>query len=102
VFGLDGSLLGVPDLFDECAGVVGEYDGADHRRLDRRRTDSSREERLRDHGLEYFRVVEGEVADRARLAARMHAVRRRARFLPPDRRRWTLEEPAWYLHRMAG
>ena len=102
VFGLDGSLLGVPDLFDECAGVVGEYDGADHRRLDRRRTDSSREERFRDHGLEYFRVVEGEVADRARLAARMHAVRRRARFLPPDRRRWTLQEPAWYLQRKAG
>lgn len=102
VFGLDGCLLGVPDLFDECAGVVGEYDGADHRRLDRRRKDSSREERFRDHGLEYFRVVEGEVADRARLAARMHAVRRRARFLPPDQRRWTLEEPAWYLRRKAG
>jgi hypothetical protein len=102
VFGLEGSLLGVPDLFDEQAGVVGEYDGADHRRLDRRRKDASREERFRDHGLEYFRVVEGEVGRRASLAARMDAVRRRARFLPPDQRRWTLDEPDWYRLRRTG
>jgi hypothetical protein len=102
VFGLDGALLGVPDLLDCGAGVVGEYDGADHRRLDRRRRDSMREERFRDHGLEYFRVVEGEVAQRAAFAARMRAVRRRALFLPADQRRWTLDQPGWYRQRQAG
>jgi len=96
VFGLDGALLGYPDIFDPFAGVVGEYDGADHLRDDRRRSDTTREERFRDHGLEYFRVVRGEFADFARLASRMHRVRRRARFDNPDVRRWTLVPPAWF------
>ncbi len=30
VFDLHGNLIGVPDLFDPVAGLVGEYDGADH------------------------------------------------------------------------
>ncbi len=30
-FDLDGRLLGVPDLFDPVAGLVGEYDGAAHK-----------------------------------------------------------------------
>ena len=31
VFTLEGRLLGYADLFDEEAGMFGEYDGADHR-----------------------------------------------------------------------
>jgi hypothetical protein len=96
VFSLDGQLLGVPDLLDVEAGVVGEYDGADHLRVDRRRRDRAREERFRDHGLEYFAVVKGELQERELVAARMVAARRRARFLAPDQRAWTLDEPPWH------
>ena len=96
IFGLDGSFLAIPDIFDPEAGVVGEYDGAHHLTHDQRRTDRAREELLRDHGLEYFAVVRGDFADTARVVQRMHATRRRARWLPPDQRRWTLDVPGWW------
>jgi hypothetical protein len=96
LFGLDGTFLGQPDLLDPVAGVVGEYDGADHLREDRRRHDIEREEVFRDHGLEYFTVVRGGLADREHAARRMRTVRARAPFTPPDQRRWTLEPPAWF------
>jgi hypothetical protein len=76
--------------------VVGEYDGADHLREDRRRHDIDREELFRDHGLEYFTVVRGGLASHELLARRMRAVRARAPFTPPDRRRWTLDPPSWF------
>jgi len=96
LFGHDGTLLGYPDIFDPALGVVGEYDGADHLYDDRRRHDTRREERLRDHGLEYFRVVRGEFSDPDRLAARLIRVRRRASRGRPAARRWTMEPPAWF------
>jgi hypothetical protein len=96
VFDLRGNLIGVPDLFDPVAGMVGEYNGVDHLELDRRRSDSEREERFRDHGLEYFDLVRGDLLDIPRVVRRMRNTRHRAKFLPPDRRRWTLEPPAWW------
>lgn len=96
VFGLDGRLLGYPDLFDPAAGLVGEYDGADHLEEDRRRADRAREERFRDHGLEYVAVVRGELSDVDRVSRRLVAAYRRAPFLAADRRRWTLDHPAWF------
>jgi hypothetical protein len=96
VFALDGTLLGCPDLLDPVAGLVVEYDGADHLREDRRRRDLDREAAFRDHGLEYLTVVGGMVSNRERLAARLIAVRHRAPFTPPDRCRWTLEPPPWF------
>jgi len=102
IFSLDGSFLGMPDLFDPEAGVVGEYDGAHHLEDDQRRADREREEVVRDHGLEYFAVVKGEFANTARVVRRMHAARRRARWLPPDQRAWTLEQPSWWQTRSAG
>ncbi len=99
VFALDGSFLGMPDLFDPEAGVVGEYDGAHHLEDDQRRADREREELFRDHGLEYFAVVKGELDNRSRIAGRMLAVRRRARWLPPDQRAWTLQKPLWWRDR---
>jgi hypothetical protein len=96
VFSRDGGFIGMPDLLDPVAGLVGEYDGEDHLRHDRRRYDTSREERFRDHGLEYFRVVRGEFDDLDRVARRMRRVRARAAFVRADRRRWTLEAPAGY------
>ena len=96
VFGLDGDLLGYPDLFDPVAGVVGEYNGVDHKSIERHRKDVAREERYRDHGLEYFTVVGGDLQDRELVVKRMVATRQRARFLEPEFRRWTLAPPAWF------
>lgn len=94
VFGLDGTLLGVPDLFDPVAGVVGEYDGEHHRSAGQHRSDVERETRFRDHGLEYFTVVRGD--SRSAAAGRMVRTRARARFLPPELCAWTLTPPHWY------
>jgi hypothetical protein len=91
VFGRDGHLLGVPDLFDPTAGLLGEYDGEYHRARDQHRSDVSREELFRDHGLEYVTAVQGD--SRQEVAARIRRARGRAKFLPPESRAWTLELP---------
>jgi hypothetical protein len=95
VFDLDGRLIGVPDLFDPVAGLVGEYQGEDHKQGAQHRKDVDREERFRDHGLEYFELVGGDVAHRYAAAQRMHNARARAKFLPPESCAWTLETPPW-------
>ena len=102
VFDLDGRLLGYPDLFDPVAGVVGEYDGADHRDRARHQADVAREGRFRDHGLEFFTVVADDLGHLGRVVDRMQRARARAKFLPPESRAWTLEPPpSWSgpLHR---
>lgn len=102
VFSLSGRLLGFPDLFDPVAGLVGEYDGADHLEEDRRSNDRTREERFRDHGLEYVAVVTGELRRPTAVVDRLRAAYRRAPFTPEDKRRWTLTQPAWFQSRLAG
>ena len=102
VFDLDGNLLGYPDLLDPVAGVIGEYDGADHRSGERHRRDVAREELFRDHGLEYFTVVGADLSDLGLVVARMRRTRERAKFLPPESCAWTLDPPPWWtgpLHR---
>jgi hypothetical protein len=102
VFSGDGRLLGYPDLFDPIVGVVGEYDGADHLRRDRRRNDIVREQRYRDHGLEYFTVVRGDLSDRGEVVRRMRAARQRALRRPAGNRLWTLDAPLWYRERRSA
>lgn len=93
VYDLQGGLIGVPDIFDPVAGVAGEYDGEIHKGVEQHRKDVAREERFRDHGLEYFTAVRG---DSQRVAAqRMLTTRARAKFLPPESCAWTLERPVW-------
>jgi hypothetical protein len=99
VFDLSGQLLGIPDLFDPVAGLVGEYNGADHKELDRRRLDNAREARFRNVGLEYFDLVEGDLGDRPAVVRRMEQTRRRALFAAPEARLWTLTPPAWWRPR---
>lgn len=96
VFSRGGTLLGVPDLVDPVAGVIGEYDGATHLVPTSRRKDILREERFRGHGLECFAVVAGDLVDRPAVVRRMRAARERALFLPEADRAWTLEPPAWW------
>lgn len=96
LFDLRGRLLGYPDLIDPEAGVVGEYDGEDHRDALRHSSDVDREAVFRDHGLEVVRVTGPDLRDVLRVTDRIHSGYRRARWLPPDRRTWTLEPPPWW------
>ncbi len=102
VFTLDGQLLGFPDLFDPGAGLVGEYDGKNHLAEDRRSIDRTREERFRDHGLEYVSVVRGELGRGALVSRRLRAAYARAPFLPANRRRWTFGPPPLVLPPSGG
>ena len=96
LFDLRENLIAIVDLLDVEAGCVGEYQGADHKEGDRHRLDVAREQKLRDHGLECFEVVGGDVQDRDLTARRMLAARERSRFEAPSRRTWTLRKPAWW------
>lgn len=85
----EGAFLGRPDLFCPEVGLVGEYDGADHLREDRRSHDRAREERFRDHGLEYVSVVRGELNRPGQVARRLRAAYYRA-LDTPRIQRWQL------------
>ncbi len=88
-----GRLLGVADLLDPVAGLVGEFDGGEHAGAVRRSRDARRDGLFRDHGLEVFRVTAVDLADRRTVVERAHAARRRALWLPAARRTWTIEPP---------
>lgn len=93
VFDLQGRLLGIADLLDAEAGVVGEYDGAEHRRARRHTRDVRREDLFRRAGLECFTVTALDLPDRARVVDRMKSARLRARFEAASARNWTLTPP---------
>jgi hypothetical protein len=97
VFTRGGQLLGFPDLFDPVAGVVGEYGGSDHQRVDRRKSDRRREDRFLDHGLSYFEVVTGELTDRTAVVRRMRRARENAQFASEHDRSWTLTHPPGWV-----
>jgi hypothetical protein len=97
VFDLHENLVGIADLLDPVAGVVGEYDGAAHRAARRHRRDVRREDLFRRVGLEYFKIVGADLLDLDLAVDRMITTRRRAPFLSAGRRRWTLVPPeGWY------
>lgn len=68
-----GRFLGVPDLLDLDAGLVGEFDGSGHREAAQHRADNEREERFERAGLVVVRFT---AAD---LLAPNDAVERRIR-----------------------
>ena len=79
-----GRFLGRVDLLDEEAGLVGEYDRADHRTATRHAADNRREEPLEAVGLTVTRFVASDVwgaraAARARLQAAWHRAMARDR-----------------------
>lgn len=96
IFDLRGRLIAIVDLLDADAGCAGEYQGADHKESARHRDDVAREQRLREHGLECFEVVGGDLQDRELVVKRMVAARRRSLFQPPAERTWTLHRPEWW------
>ncbi len=88
-----GALLGVADLLDPDAGVVGEFDGGEHAGARRRSRDAERDGLFRDHGLEVFRVTAVDLATPARFVDRARRAYRRAQDIPRSRRTWTLQPP---------
>jgi hypothetical protein len=96
IFDRCGRHICTPDLLDEEAGVVGEYNGELHLEGQQRARDVRREETYRQLGLEYFTMLAGDSADRVGMAGRMLAARSRAKWLPPHERLWTSQPPAWW------
>lgn len=96
VFDRSGRLIGIVDLLDVDAGLVGEYDGADHRGAHRHSSDVGREDRLRGVGLEVFRVTGPDLPHTDRVVTRMRTARGRARWQPPGDRAWTVTPPDWW------
>ena len=76
---LHGRRLGRPDLLCDELAVIGEYDGAEHRRRSRHRSDVARDQGFRDAGLESFVVVGGDIDDRRLVVDRMQAAVARAK-----------------------
>jgi hypothetical protein len=87
VLDASGRLIGHPDLMDPRRGIIGEFNGADHRGRARYRRDVWREDKFRSTGLECFTIVGGDIDDVPLVIARMEAARARAGVLP---QLWTL------------
>lgn len=97
VFSLDGQLLGYPDILDEEAGTVLEYDGDEHRDIGQHTADNAREELFEDHGLIVCRAGRLDLGPR-RQQTLDRVMRARSRGQARDRSldRWTLDPPAWW------
>ncbi len=96
LFDLHGDLVCVPDLFDEEAGVVVEFEGAAHRGATRHARDVAREERCRMLGLEYCKITGPDLWNPKMVVDRLLNVRGRAAFAPPGERSWTLRPPPYW------
>lgn len=84
-----GVRIGRPDLLSQELGVVGEFDGRDHREISTQAEDVDKEGRYRDAGLECFRVVGRDLFDRPLVVQRIRSAARRA--AEADRpRRWLI------------
>lgn len=75
-----GVFAGIPDLLDEASGLVGEYDGGQHRELVQHTNDNAREERLEALGLVVVRATSVDLKSRRRqLVTRLRTGYQRAR-----------------------
>ena len=99
IFSPEGRILGIADLVDEEAGVVGEFDGGVHARARQRSKDAARDGRFRDHGLEVFRVTGYDLHDPAAVVHRIRSTYARALRRAASDRRWTLTPPPGWVPR---
>ncbi|MBB3041342.1 hypothetical protein [Nocardioides soli] len=97
IFDPDGRHLITPDLFDPVAGVAGEYDGAIHLHEGPRRRDLDRDALYRDLRIEVVTRMSGNTADTAAFLGRLRACYRRSTDHRARARRWTLEQPDWWV-----
>ncbi len=89
-----GTLLGIADLLDPEAGLVVEFDGADHRTTQQHSRDVAKDEAMRDVGLEVARVTGRDLRSPDRVVARLRNARQRAGFEPESSRRWRAFPPS--------
>lgn len=99
VFDMRGRHIGTPDLLDEEAGVVIEYDGALHLAGAQRRRDRDREEAFRRAGLGHLTVMAGD--PQPHLVTRMQSLRKQGLSRASSPRQWTIELPAWWTPTMS-
>lgn len=99
IFDHRGNLIGVPDLFDPVAGLVGEYEGALHLAGAQRAKDLDRESLFRSHRLEYVTMLAPDLRDSSNFVRRLRAAYGRSRFEPETTRTWTLRQPPWWTPR---
>lgn len=85
-----GRLLGLPDLLDPRTGLVGEYDGGQHRALAQHTRDNVREEVFEGQGLTVVRATSLDLGTRD-LVRRLVDGQERARRQP--RGPWTVRAP---------
>lgn len=96
VFDRYGRHVATPDLLDAESGTAFEWEGPGHLDGRQRTDDVDREDRMRGMGLE-VQTLRGGQGDLERIAARMLAARRRARWADPSERAWTLDPPRWWV-----
>ena len=89
----------VPDLLDVEAGVVGEYDGAEHRTRSRHRLDVVGRTSSAGPRLEHVAVVGADLHTPTVVVERMEAARARSGRLP---RLWSLEGGSWTTPRCSA
>jgi hypothetical protein len=82
----DDGRIGEVDLLDDEAGVVIEFDGADHRDGPQHSYDILKEDRLRRAGLEVARVTGAQLRGVPALVGRLQQTRRRALRVSAERR----------------
>lgn len=103
IFDLSQNLLGIADLFDPDSGLVGEFDGKQHREARHHRKDNIREEGFESANLVVVRSDKVDVrAARPQLVGRLTDGYRRGQ--RRDRRwdRWALTQPGWWRERRSG
>lgn len=93
-----GNLLGEVDLLDPTAGVVVEYDGADHREAVRQARDVAKEDRLRGVGLEVARVTGPDMTNVPLVVHRLRTAHARAASTPAVDRLWVARPRPDDLH----
>jgi hypothetical protein len=98
VFDRSGRHVGTPDLLDQEAGVVGEYDGSLHLLGTQRARDLRREGEFRALGLEYVTMVGGDRSDGyGSFLRRLATAYENARWAAEAKRAWTLALPSWWI-----
>lgn len=97
IFDTRDRLIGVPDLLDPLAGVVGEYDGALHLEGGQRARDLRREGRFREHRLEPVTMVAGDLPDPSDFERRLASAYARAGERSGGDRSWTIRPPDWWV-----
>lgn len=97
VFDEAGRRVGTPDLVDLCAGVYGQYEGADiHLVGSQRSADIRQEAAYRAVGLEGVVMVATDLRDHTAFVRRLDEAYERAARRRVEDRRWRQEPPDWW------